>query len=153
MSDQPEKTTWRQRLSAWWAALVPAENETYLDKAERRLRYAVIGAVLIMVGVLAARVWLDVQRDLESERAVQTTSATAEQVQQLDARVSALEAAQADATAEVEPTPAPARLRAPAAQHQQPAPASPSNVGAWSTPTDLDRALDKFSTTLQEPTQ
>lgn len=118
----------------------------------QRHRTTVLGIALVLGLVVALWMWMAGAAPSVAVHTAEHTVAT----QQLDARLGAIErvvaelqaaqitAASAPVTARVR-TPAPRATAAPA----EPAPP----VAAWSQPTDLDRAIDRFSTTLQEPSK
>lgn len=145
MSDQPEQQqTWRERLATWWKPTKAAVRNgwEWIKPGTESVLIACVVALSVAGGVLiATKFW------------ARTAIAWAEQAQQLDARITALEAAQAATPAETAPLLAPVRPRAPAAR-AAPTPTEPAPpTAAWSQPTDLDRAIDRFSTNLQESTQ
>lgn len=143
MSDQPEQQapTWRQRLAQAWQAV-----RSWWKRANRRIPItALITMAALCVGTVLLYIYLPPE----------PVPALASDVDALDARVAALEAA--PVTAVCDPVqinvPAPAPTRTPAAR-VVPTPAEPApTTSAWSQPTDLNRAIDRFTTTLQEPTQ
>lgn len=138
MSDQPETLTWRQRLALAWQAV-----RSWWTRADRKIPMtALIAMTALIVGTVLLYLYLPPE----------PVPAPASDVHALEARIEALEAAQAATSAETAPLLAPARPRAPAARVVS-TPAEPAPPAAWSQPTDLDRAIDRFSTTLQEPTQ
>lgn len=138
-TDQQTALTWRQRLARWWAAVRAWERWP-----------SVVAAVLTVALGVAFMVAQDADRANTALRA-RATPDWAEQVQQLDARIAALEAAQLPAPA-VQPTPATGRANAGKSRISTPAPTAPGERPApktWGT-TDLDRAIAAYPSTSLE---
>lgn len=127
-TDQQTALTWRERLVRWWAAVRAWERWP-----------SVVAAVLTVALGVAFMVAQDADRANTALRA-RATPDWAEQAQQLDARVAALEAAQLPAPA-VQPTPATGRANAGKSRISTPATAPAQGLQApdFPAPTPITR--------------
>lgn len=153
MSDQPEQQpepSRRQRLSTWWSAAAAALREAWSwIKAEPTV-FLALCVVTIAGAVFAKAMWDTGQATQSNRNTAQTEPAWTEQAQRLDARIEALEAAQATTLAERAPLLAPARPRAPSArQALAPAPAAAEPTPVPALPPITRQSLKQYRAELR----
>lgn len=143
-------TTARDRLTTWWGRVREASPLPSWVVA--------LFVLLLVILFVAMRTAPPAPAPAAEQPAAVQVNPLAELVtrlDELDAMVADLQDQVAELQDPQQPAAAPRRSAAPRPAAMGPTPAGqpPQSGAAWSTPTDLDRALTKFSKTLQEPSK